>query len=93
MPRGERHGSRIPRITDSYRRHRHDGPVKIARLWAPVAQGQSSPPAKQLEARLEAVEQELASLQQDLSETQERVDFAERMLAQAREGKRIGPAE
>jgi hypothetical protein len=69
------------------------GLVKIARLWAPVAQGQSSPAAKQLEARLEAVEQELASLQQDLSETQERVDFAERMLAQAREGKRIGPAE
>jgi predicted nucleic acid-binding Zn-ribbon protein len=48
---------------------------------------------KQLEARLEAVEQELAGLQHELSETQERLDFAERLLAQAREGKRIGPAE
>jgi hypothetical protein len=29
----------------------------------------------------------------ELSETQERLDFAERLLAQAREGKRIGPTE
>jgi hypothetical protein len=45
------------------------------------------------EERLETVEQELASLQYDLSEPQERLDFAERLLAQTREGKRIGPAE
>jgi hypothetical protein len=69
------------------------GLVKIARIWSPVAQSQGSPAVKQLDARLEAVEQELASLQHDLSETQERLDFAERLLAQAREGKRIGPAE
>ena len=42
---------------------------------------------------MEAMEQELATLQHDLSETQERLDFAERLLAQTREGKRIGPAE
>jgi hypothetical protein len=69
------------------------GLVKIARLWAPVAQAQASPAVTQLDARLETVEQELASLQQDLSETQERLDFAERLLAQTREGKRIGPGE
>lgn len=69
------------------------GLVKIAQLWGPGSQGRASPAVKRLDARLEAVEQELASLQHDLSETQERLDFAERLLAQAREGKRIGPVE
>jgi hypothetical protein len=69
------------------------GLVKIARLWAPGSPGQGSPAVKQLEDRLEAVEHELASLQHDLGETQERLDFAERVLAQTREGKRIAPAE
>jgi predicted nucleic acid-binding Zn-ribbon protein len=45
---------------------------------------------KQLESRLEAVEQELAGLHHELSETQERLDFAERLLAQGRETKRLG---
>jgi hypothetical protein len=69
------------------------GLVKIARLWAPGAQSQSGPVVQRLEARMEQMEQELATLQHDLSETQERLDFAERLLAQTREGKRIGPAE
>jgi predicted nucleic acid-binding Zn-ribbon protein len=45
---------------------------------------------KQLESRLEAVEQELSGLHHELSETQERLDFAERLLAQGRETKRLG---
>jgi len=61
------------------------GLVKIARLWAPGNQGQGGPG----EARLEAVEQGLAGLQHELSETQERLDFAERLLAQGRETKRL----
>jgi hypothetical protein len=61
------------------------GLVRIARLWGPGHQGH-----KQLEARVEAVEQELAGLQHELSETQERLDFAERLLAQGRETKRLG---
>jgi hypothetical protein len=69
------------------------GLVKIARLYAPGNQGQAGPGVKELEGRLEAVEQGLAGLQHELSETQERLDFAERLLAQGREGKRIGPAE
>jgi hypothetical protein len=69
------------------------GLVKIARIWAPVHQAQGDLGVKQLEARLEVVEQELAGLHHELSETQERLDFAERLLAQAREGKRIGPTE
>lgn len=48
-----------------------------------------SPPAD-VAARLEAVEREVQGLQQELAETQERVDFAERLLSQAREGRQIG---
>ncbi|MBA2292545.1 MAG: hypothetical protein H0W15_08820 [Gemmatimonadales bacterium] len=41
--------------------------------------------------RLDAVEQEVDALRQDLSEAQERLDFAERMLAQ-RKPEPLGPA-
>jgi hypothetical protein len=41
-------------------------------------------------ARLEAVEHGLQEVQQELIETQERLDFAERLLSQAREERRIG---
>lgn len=43
-------------------------------------------------ARLEALEGEVDHLRRELSETQERVDFTERLLAQATEGGRaLGP--
>ena len=59
--------------------------VKIARLRA------TSPslPAD-VTARLEALEQRVDGLHQELAETQERLDFAERLLSQAREERRIG---
>jgi hypothetical protein len=38
---------------------------------------------------LESVEQDLAALHQELTDTQERLDFAERLLAQSRESKRL----
>lgn len=41
-------------------------------------------------ARLDALEGEVDHLRQQLSETQERVDFAERLLAQAAEGRALG---
>lgn len=41
-------------------------------------------------ARIEALENGMQDLQQQLGETQERLDFAERMLSQAREDRRIG---
>ena len=47
-------------------------------------------PTAEIAARLEAVEREVQGLQQELAETQERVDFAERLLSQAREGRQIG---
>ena len=40
---------------------------------------------------LDALEGEVGKLRQELSETQERVDFTERLLAQASEARRVGP--
>jgi hypothetical protein len=41
--------------------------------------------------RLELLESEMSDLHRELSETQERLDFAERLLAQGRESRRVGP--
>ena len=60
--------------------------LKIARLRASRPQ---SVPADVSE-RLEAVEGRVEDLQQQLAETQERLDFAERLLSKAREERRIG---
>ena len=40
---------------------------------------------------LEALEAEVSTLRQELGETQERLDFAERLLAQEAEARRVGP--
>lgn len=40
--------------------------------------------------RVEELERALQSVQQELTETQERLDFAERLLSGAREDRRIG---
>jgi uncharacterized protein YceH (UPF0502 family) len=53
--------------------------VKIARLRATRPES----PSADVTARLEALERELA-------ETQERLDFAERLLSKAREERQIG---
>lgn len=60
--------------------------LKIARLRA--ARPQS--PSTDVVDRLEAVEHRVEDLQQQLAETQERLDFAERLLSKAREERRIG---
>jgi hypothetical protein len=44
-------------------------------------------------ARLEALEAEVGKLGQDLNETLERLDFTERVLAQAAEARRLGPEQ
>jgi hypothetical protein len=41
-------------------------------------------------ARLESLEGGLQDVQQELAETQERLDFAERLLSKAREQRQIG---
>jgi hypothetical protein len=61
--------------------------LKLARLRA--AQGAS--PSAEVTGRLEALEREVQGLQQELTETQERLDFAERLLTKGREEPRIGP--
>ena len=60
--------------------------VKIARLRA-------TPPASlsaDVSGRLEALEHSVQGLQHELAETQERLDFAERLLTKAAEERRIG---
>jgi len=58
--------------------------IKVAR----VIRGES--PAAEVTERLEEVERTVQSLQQELAETQQRLDFAERLLSAAREQRRIG---
>lgn len=69
------------------------GLVKIARIMSSGGSRPSLETTKKIEERLAAIEQELAALQGDVNEAQERLDFAERMLAQSREGKRLGNGE
>ena len=58
-------------------------------LWAQRLR--QRPAGTEGEARLEALEFEVSNLRQELSETQERLDFAERLLAQRPESRRVGP--
>ena len=60
--------------------------VKIARLRA----ARPEAPPVDVTARLEALEHGLEGVQQELADTQERLDFAERILSKAREERRIG---
>ena len=60
--------------------------LRIARLRA--ARPLSAP--ADVAERLEAVEQRVEDLQQELAQTQERLDFAERLLTKARDDRRIG---
>ena len=60
--------------------------VKIAKLRA----NRGALPSADVAARLETLEHGMESLQQELSETQERLDFAERLLSRAREERQIG---
>jgi Skp family chaperone for outer membrane proteins len=60
--------------------------VKIAGMRAKRLESSSA----DVTARLEALEHGFQSLQEELAETQERLDFAERMLSKAREERQIG---
>ena len=60
--------------------------IKLARLRA----ARSQSPSADVTARLEAVERGVQDLQKELADTQERVDFAERLLSKSREERRIG---
>jgi hypothetical protein len=51
----------------------------------------AGPAGSDRQTRFEQLEAEMDGLRQELGETQERLDFAERMLAQTRETHRVGP--
>ena len=58
-------------------------------LWAQhLRQG---PDGSEGQARFEVLEAEMGNLRRELSELQERLDFAERVLAQGPESRRVGP--
>jgi len=60
--------------------------IKVARVFA------NRPRAvpDDLTGRLEELERALQNVRQELAETQERLDFAERLLSATREDRRIG---
>jgi hypothetical protein len=62
-------------------------------LWAQrLGQGQSQGRGgSEVQTRVEEIEAELSDMRRELSETQERLDFAERVLAKAPETRRVGP--
>src|SRR5438477_348098 len=60
--------------------------IKIVR----IAVNRPVSPPPDVTARVEELERVVQSLQQELAETQERLDFAERLLGKAREERRIG---
>lgn len=60
--------------------------IKIARLRP----ARSDTPSADVAPRLEALERTVQGLQQELAETQERLDFAERLLTKTRDERRIG---
>jgi len=61
-------------------------------LWAwRLLQQPGELQGSELPDRLEAVEFEVSRLRHELGETQERLNFAERLLAQEAEARRMGP--
>jgi hypothetical protein len=60
--------------------------VKIARLRTMRPDSVSG----DVIARVEALERNLQGVEQELAETQERLDFAERLLVKAREERQLG---
>ena len=64
-------------------------------LWArrlrPRSGGKELSLESDVEGRFQALEGEVSKLRQELTETQERLDFVERLLAQGRDARRVGP--
>jgi hypothetical protein len=63
------------------------GLTQIARI---LTRGPGHPDISSLDAQMEVLEHELRAVRRDLSETQERLDFAERLLSQSQERKHLG---
>jgi len=72
---------RDPRVVSAGRAAR--ATIKIAQIRAAHAEL----PSADLTARVEELESTVAGLRDQLTEAHERVDFAERLLAEARQGR------
>lgn len=57
------------------------------------SEDQAGPDAVEALEAVQALEDDVRQLRQELTETQERLDFAERMLAQGAEARRMGPRQ
>ena len=67
----------------------HAGLALAFGVWAyRLRQG---PAGSDTQPRLEALEAEVSNLRRELNETQERLDFTERLLAQRPDARRVGP--
>jgi hypothetical protein len=63
-------------------------------LWA--QRMRQAPRSREFPVELEAfdaLEAEVSRLREDLTETQERLDFTERLVVQGQEARRVGPSE
>jgi hypothetical protein len=64
-------------------------------LWAQRLRGRlkEGDPQYDLQSGLESLEFEVSRMREELTETQERLDFAERVLAQGQEARRLNPEQ
>jgi len=69
----------------------HAGLAVVFGVWAQHLRGKSTNVKSDLQEPVEALEFEVGQLRQELNEAQERLDFAERMLAQGQETRREEP--
>ena len=69
----------------------HAGLALAFGMWAQRLRQRRGEGVGDLEARFDQLEGEVGSLRGELSEAQERRDFAERVLAQGQDARRVGP--
>jgi predicted nuclease with TOPRIM domain len=70
------------------------GLQRLARMRLEEARLQLSPRDKETEAEITLLREEVGDLRRELSDVQERLDFAERLLSRTREAERLpGGAE
>lgn len=79
----------VPFATEPWHTALHATLALAFGLWAQRLRERSS--GTDFQARLEALEGELTNVRRELSETQERLDFAERLLARGPEPHRVDP--
>lgn len=59
------------------------GAVRITRHWSEGMSWLGAAPDEELVARVDEMQRDLVALRHELAETQERLDFAERLLARS----------